>query len=215
MKNPRRLNKSWYWLGNNVRPLQALAAIVLILGGIFTVYNFLSGEPPTRSAPSPCDAKIKLQREIAFRLEQVDMAMKGNFLIEDRNLSESCKRARTIFVAAKLGGIFRRPPPKENETIWIGGSGYGYRHTPFKTGARSDEFASFSLPELVSDYITCSSNGQSRPKGGLESEVARFETTAASKVEQVLECNSQWIDGAITSWSVLRETANRLIEDAK
>ena len=44
-------------------------------------------------------------------------------MIGGRHASASCARARSIYVVAKLGGIAGRPPPKEDETVWIGGSG--------------------------------------------------------------------------------------------
>ena len=150
------------------------------------------------------------RREITFRLDQVDKVVDRDFVIGGRHASASCARARSIYVVAKLGGIARRPPPKEDETVWIGGSGYGYRHTPFKTGARSDEFASFSLPELVTDYLSCTSGRQPKQESKLQSEVDRFEATAASHEDKVRACNNKWIEKATISWSDLRQTARNL-----
>lgn len=153
----------------------------------------------------------KIQREIAFRLDQVDRVMDGKFRIEDRNLSDSCARATTVFVIARLGGIARRPPPKHDETVWIGNAGYGYRHTPFKTGARSDEFASFSLPELVKDYMPCTSKSSSNagvpPK--LQSAVNEFEKATA--VFQTRKCD-RWSKSASGLWADVARIARKLAE---
>ena len=177
-------------------------------------FSVSGGQRPLQPTPPACN-KTNIQREVAFRLKQVDMAVKGDFLTEGRDASGSCARARTIFVVGTLGGIARRPPPKEDETVWIGGSGYGYRHTPFKTGSRSDEFASFSLPELVTDYLSCTSNRQPAQEDRLRSEVNQFEATATSHVDQVQACENSWIEKATSSWDALQETASRLTDIAK
>ena len=168
-----------------------------------------SDQKSVKSTPPACNS-TDIKREITFRLDQVDRVIDGKFMIAGRNLSDSCAQARSIFIVAKLGGIARRPPPKEDETVWIGSSGYGYRHTPFKAGARSDEYASYSLPELVTDYLFCTSNEQPNNEAKLKSKVNEFETTAASKVEQVRACNKQWIENAISSWKAVRQTARKL-----
>ena len=163
----------------------------------------------TGQSTPDCDA-VGIQREIAFRLDQVDKVVDENFVVDGRNESSYCTRARMIFVVANLGGISRRPPPKEDETVWIGGSGYGYRHTPFKTGSRSSQFASFNLPELVDDYLKCTSNAQSDQEGTVQVEVDRFETTAASNVGKVKECDKQWIEAAEDAWRDVRRRARAL-----
>ena len=164
-----------------------------------------------KQTPPACN-KIDIQRDIAFRLDQVDRVVDGEFVIESRDASGICARARSIFVVAKLGGIARRPPPKEDETVWIGGSGYGYRHTPFKTGARSDKFASFSLPELVTDYLSCASKTEPEKETELRSAVDKFEKTAAAHEDRVRKCDEQWVRDATQSWKALRETARDLAE---
>ena len=170
-----------------------------------------SGERSAISTPPTCD-ETNLQREIAFRLDQVDRVVIDKFGVEGVTTSDSCALARSIFVVAKLGGIVRRPPPKEDETVWIGSSGYGYRHTPFKTGARSDEFASFSLPELVADYASCTGSAQSKADSALQSAVKDFErATVAPAGDQAPECD-KWIKDATDSWMAVRRTANRLAE---
>ena len=159
--------------------------------------------------PPECNA-VQIQREIAFRLDQVDQVVEKHVVIDRGNASSSCVRARMIYVVAKLGGISRRPPPKEDETVWIGGSGFGYRHTPFKTGTRSEQFSSFSLPELVTDYLSCTSNDQTSELEALRSEVDTFEATAGSHVAQVKACDNQWIDNATEAWTSVRKTARKL-----
>ena len=167
----------------------------------------------TRPAASVCNA-IGLQREIAFRLDQVDQVVEQNFVVNGGNASSICVRARMIYVVAKLGGISRRPPPKEDETVWIGGSGFGYRHTPFKTGTRSDHFASFSLPELVTDYLSCTSNEQPEELEKLRLQVDHFDATAGSHVTQVKNCDSQWVDNATEAWRAVRHSA-RMLSDGE
>ena len=163
----------------------------------------------TQPAAPVCNA-IGLQREIAFRLDQVDQVVEQNFVVDGGNASSTCVRARMIYVVAKLGGISRRPPPKEDETVWIGGSGFGYRHTPFKTGTRSDQFASYSLPELVTDYLSCTSSEQPAELEKLQSSVGQFEATAGSHVAQVKDCDNQWIDNASKAWRAVRHSARKL-----
>ena len=163
----------------------------------------------TRPAASACNA-ISLRREIAFRLDQVDQVVEQNFVVNRGNASSICLRARMIYVVARLGGISRRPPPKEDETVWIGGSGFGYRHTPFKTGTRSDQFASFSLPELVTDYLSCTSNERPEELGRLRLQVDAFDATAGSHVTQVKDCDSQWVTNATNAWRTLRQSAREL-----
>ena len=163
----------------------------------------------TRPAAPVCNA-INLRRKIAFRLDQVDQVVKQNFVANGGNASSNCLRARMIYVVAKLGGISRRPPPKEDETVWIGGSGFGYRHTPFKTGTRSGQFASFSLLELVADYLSCTSNEKPQELQELVSQIDAFDATAGSHVTQVKDCDSQWVTNATSAWKVLRESARKL-----
>ena len=172
----------------------------------------VSGSQDSVQPPPPACNETDIQREIKFRLDQVDSVIEKKFMINGHHESESCALARTIFVVAKLGGIARRPPPKEDETVWIGGSGYGYRHTPYKTGSRSDEFASFSLPELVSDYLSCTSNHQGEQETKLQKEVDKFEATAASREDRVHDCDNQWIDNASNSWNALSLTTRKLAD---
>ena len=168
-----------------------------------------TSQGPVQPSPPACN-ETNIQREIEFRLDQVDSVITG------LDKPDFCTLARNIYVVAKLGGIARRPPPKEDETVWIGGSGYGYRHTPYKTGARSDEFASFSLPELVSDYISCTSNEErgQEIKLQLQKQVDKFEATAASHEDKVQDCDNQWIENATNSWNTLSQTARDLADIA-
>ena len=171
------------------------------------------GQGSATQTPPACNG-TDIRREIKFRIDQVDRVVDGEFAIKGGTMSGSCARARSIFVVAKLGGIARRPPPKEDETVWIGGSGYGYRHTPFKTGARSDKFASFSLPELVTDYLSCTSKTQPEKEKELHSTVDKFEKTAAAHEDRVRECDKKWIEDASQSWGAVRKTARELADIA-
>ena len=164
-------------------------------------------------APSPppisqCSA-IDLRREIVFRLDQVNKVVGGETI---RGSSETCDVARSLFVVAKLSGIIRRPPPKEDETVWIGGSGYGYRHIPFKAGVRSEDFASHSLPDLVTDLLRCELKGLTPVKTALQPAVDEFEVSAASHADRVQACDQTWVDNAIRSWTAVDQAARTLAE---
>ncbi len=190
-----------------LRRLQPAFVIIPLVGVIIAFLSFCSTSPP----PPTC-SKTEIQREIEFRLKQVDEVMGGRFTIENQDPSDSCARATTIFVISQLGGIAKRPPPKEDETVSIGNSGYGYRHTPSKTGTRSDKFSSFSLSELVSDYLSCAAKQQPRAEERLRSEIATFAANTESHLEKVQSCDQKWIDDAAKSWENLRNTARTLAE---
>lgn len=189
-----------------LRRLQPAFIIVPLVGVIIAAVSLCS--PPS---PPPCN-KIEIQREIGFRIKQVSEVVDGRFAIESRDQSDFCARATSIYVISQLGGIAKKPPPKEDETVWIGTSGYGYRHTPSKTGSRSEEFAIFTLPELVSDYLSCTSNRRPDDEKKLLSEVEIFETITESNLDKVQSCNQKWIDDATESWRHVRSTVNTLVE---
>lgn len=196
-----------------LRRLQPAFVIIPLVGAVIAVLTFCSTpSPPPPTSPLPTCNKTDIQREIEFRIKQVDEVMDGRFTIENRNPLDSCARATSIFVISQLGGIAKRPPPKEDETIWKGHSGYGYRHTPYKTGARSIKFASFSLSELVSDYLSCSAKQKPGDEKRLKSEIATFAANTESHLEKIQSCDQQWIDDAAKSWENLRNTARTLAE---
>ncbi len=161
----------------------------------------------TSPPPVPQCSAIDLRREIAFRLDQVDRVVGGETI---GGSSETCDVARSLFVVAKLGGIIRRPPPKEDETVWIGGSGYGYRHIPFKAGVRSEDFASDGLPGLVADLLRCEGEDPTPAETPLQDAVSKFEASAASDAGQVQVCAQTWVDNAIRSWAAVQQAARTL-----
>ena len=196
-----------------LRRLQPAFVVIPLVGAVIAVLTFCSTpSPPPPTSPLPTCNKTDIQREIEFRIKQVDEVMDGRFTIENRDPLDSCARATSIFVISQLGGIAKRPPPKEDETIWIGHSGYGYRHTPSKTGSRSIEFASFSLSELVSDYLSCAAKQQPGDEKRLKSKIATFKAATESHLEKVQSCDQQWIDDAEKSWESVRSTAIKLAE---
>ena len=171
--------------------------------------------PPAQSlgtSSDRCRNKVDIRREIEFRVDQLNRAVYGNPPITGREQSQICNRATSIFVAAKLGGISQRPPPKEDETVWVGGSGYGYRHIPFKTGVRSDEFISYDLRQLGADYLACV-DAEVPPEvtRRLDDAVAVFDTNGASSEEQVQECSGEWVREATDSWALVAQSVRSLL----
>ena len=169
--------------------------------------------PSPAAAAETCENEIDMRREVEFRVDQMDSVVFGTLPINQRDKSPSCNRATSIYVAARLSGIAQRPPPKEDETVWIGGAGYGYRHIPFKTGARSDEFISFNLPQLGADYLECVAVEQDTGavKGQLEGAVESFNATTASGEDEVQQCSEEWIRRATDSWRLVAESARSLL----
>ena len=161
------------------------------------------------SPPStpPCNA-IDIRREIEFRLDQVDRVIDGDTI--RGNQSDFCDLSTSIYVVAKLGGIARKPPPKEDETVWIDGRGYGYRHIPFKTGVRSEDFASANLPDLVTDYLACNGEDTSAVETHLQAKVDEFEANAASRDERFQMCRPAWTQEATASWQSVKEDTRLL-----
>ena len=190
-----------------LRRIQPAFIIVPLAGVIIAAVSVC--RPPQPPPPPSCN-QTEIQREIEFRIQQVDEVVGGRFTVENRDPSNVCARAASIFVISQLGGITKRPPPKEDETVWIGSSGYGYRHTPSKTGARSDEFASFSLPELISDYLSCTSNRQPDGEKKLMSTVDTFKSITEARLDEIQSCSQQWIDDATESWRHVRSIASTL-----
>lgn len=170
--------------------------------------------PPTAlpaSANGQCTNKLDLRREIEFRLDQLDRAVYGDPPITRSGAAPRCNRATSIYVAAKLGGISQRPPPKEDETVWIGGSGYGYRHIPFKTGVRSAEFISDDLRQLGADYLACIEVEDRDLVGRLNAAVSAFDVTGASGDDRVEECSDDWVGNATTAWAQVARSARSLL----
>ena len=192
-----------------LRRLQPAFIIVPLVGVVIAGLSLCSTPPPP---PPPTCNKVEIQREIDFRIRQVDEVVDGRFTIENQDPVDSCARATSIFVISQLGGITKRPPPKDDEEVWIGNLGYGYRHTPSKSGSRSDEFASFNLSELVSEYLSCTTNQQQAAEKRLKSEVATLKSITELQLEAVQSCSQQWIDEATKSWENVRSTARTLAE---
>lgn len=152
-----------------------------------------------------------IKREIIFRIDQVDRVVYGPY-----SIAGDANRCDLIHVVARLGGIGQRPPPREDETVWIGGSGYGYRHIPFKTGSRSDEFASDSLPELIEDYLQCqrskdNETGKNKPAKLLGSLVEEFED-ASTSVESEIICTEPWIRRARETWKKVADVTLSIVD---
>ena len=101
---------------------------------------------------SPRDADITpLSREISFRVKQVDKVLENVQSMDWRDAEAYCDHARSVVVVLELGGILHFPPPKEDESVWIGSSGYGYRHIPFRSGYKLKVFERHSLLDLLLD----------------------------------------------------------------
>lgn len=167
----------------------------------------------TVDVPAMCKS-IDIRREIEFRLDQVDRVVGG----EEPTISgrtPQCARATSVYVAAKLAGISRKPPPKEDETVWISGSGYGYRHLPFKTGARSEEFIDHNLPQLIQDYYLClGSPLEPWVDAQISSLVTLFDRAAGSNPDLVQACSSDWLQEATVSWRRLSEATREVVDNS-
>lgn len=156
--------------------------------------------------------KIELQREIVFRLDQVDRVVNGDFIIDEGASGEPCT---SIYVVSSLGGIVQRPPPKEDETVWIGNSGYGYRHIPFKSGTRSDEFNPDNLLNLVEDYLQCVRPLDESCKTKLTTlreVINEFGVSTEWKDNQILACNSSQVNRAKQAWQAVSKTARTMLD---
>ena len=199
----------------NFTMIGAVAATITLWFDLFDSQEVSSGERSGIPAPPTCD-EAGLQREATFRLGHVDNAVNDRLGAEGVPASDSCAPARSIFVAAKLGGIVRRPPPKEDETVWTEGDcGCGCRHAPFKAGARSDEFAGFSLPEPVEDRMSCAGGPRPDADSTLLSAVKDFGEAATASAGDREQERAERKAAEINSWTVAHQPAGTLAKIGK
>ena len=159
------------------------------------------------------DKVALLRREMQFRVNQVDETFENaNAMDAEMLMRHDCSGARVISVVAALGGLLRFPPPTEQETVWIGGSGYGYRHIPYKAGYRSEEFARSNLLEIAVDLGTIDSKYNPNTEelaGELDVFDARTKFNSnerqACAQEQIAKIR-QWISDAKEAWSGVKKS---------
>ena len=167
------------------------------------------------SSTATCANRTDLRREIEFRLDQVGRVVDPDPNATHANKEVSCDQAISMYVVAKLGGISQRPPPKEDETVWVSGSGYGYRHIPFKSGVRSDSFISYDLPQLGADYLNCVDTDNASKdllRDEVKAAVDEFDAAIASGAgDETRICDDGWWRKALSAWGRVNESLRSVL----
>lgn len=160
---------------------------------------------------SPKDEEITpLSREVSFRTRQVDKVFGALTDVNPGSAKKYCSDARGLVVVLELGGILHFPPPKEDENVWIGSSGYGYRHIPFRSGYKLKKYERHSLSDLLSD-LSDEKEEYNPNFSDLDDALADLEERKDTGKQILRSCNSNnknsfvdWVTGTSDAWNKVK-----------
>lgn len=195
--------REWITLRNLLYIAPLLAVCIAGIALLVDVASLFRTDPlPSDESRHECN-EIDLLREIDFRVSRVQKVFDGQTI---KDAPDMCELETSIYVVAKLGGIALRPPPRDDQTVWIGSSGYGYRHLPSSAPSQFEAYVERNLPQLVEDYLQCKGDDE---VGHLpvEDAVNRFNNEVESGIQGIEQCSGgmeQWKREVTAAWQLVR-----------